>query len=45
LGTSAQETGTEGAASYGVGGMGLLGLSGQRMDSSLVSHNPDTVGM
>lgn len=45
LGTSAQEAGTEGAASYGIGGMGLLGLSGQRMDSALVSHNPDTVGM
>lgn len=45
LGTSAQETGTEGSASYGIGGMGLLGLSGQRMDSALVSHNPDTVGM
>lgn len=44
LGTSLQEVGPEGAASIGVGGNGLLGLSKERMPVELLGNTPEAAG-
>lgn len=44
LATAAQETGAKGASARGVGGNGLLGLSKERMPTSLLGNDQKTVG-